>query len=143
MSPLRIFFSKLLAIFGNKRREAELETELQSHITLLIEENLRKGMSLEEARHAAHREFGGIEQTKELYRDQRSLPLLPSVVQDIRYGLRLLAKTPGLSVVIIAILAVGIGSSMAIYSLIDACLLRSNTYPVVDRWEVVRAYSQR
>jgi putative ABC transport system permease protein len=143
MSRLRIFFSKLLAIFGNKRRDAELETELQSHIALLTEENLRKGMSLEEARHAAYREFGGIEQTKELYRDQRSLPLLPSVAQDVRYGLRLLAKTPGLFVVIIAILAVGIGSSTAIYSLIDACLLRSNTYPVVDRWEVVRAYSQR
>jgi putative ABC transport system permease protein len=140
MHRWRTLLARLWNAFRDERLEQELRTELEAHLDLLTEENIRRGMSREEARCAARREFGGLEQTKELYRERRGLPFLQVFAQDARYGLRLLAKTPALSVVILAILAVGIGSGAAIYSLIDACLLRSNTYPVVDRWEVVRAH---
>jgi putative ABC transport system permease protein len=139
MYRLRTLLLRLGNAFRGQRLEQELTSELQAHLDLLTEENIRRGLSPEEARHAARREFGGLEQTKETCRDQRGLPFLHLLARDARYGLRLLAKTPALSIVIIAILAVGIGSGTAIYSLIDACLLHSNTYPVVDRWEVVRA----
>jgi predicted permease len=139
MEWLRIFAMRLSGIFRKRNLDGELDAELRSHIDALTEENIRRGMNLEEARYAARREFGGLEQTKESYRDRRGLPFAQILAQDVRYGLRLFAKTPALSIIIIAILAIGIGSGTAIYSLIDACLLRSITYPVVDRWEVVRA----
>jgi predicted permease len=139
MQWLRIFASLVLSIFRRRQLESDLDTELRAHMAALTEENIRRGMNEKEARHAASREFGGLEQTKESCRDQHGLPFLQILAQDARYGLRLLAKTPTLSIVIVAILAIGIGSGTAIYSLIDACLLHSNTYPVVDRWEVVRA----
>ena len=141
MQRLRVFVSRTLESFGFVRAShRELDTELSEHLQLLAEENIRRGMNADEARAAAHREFGGLEQTKEKYRDQRGWPGISALWRDVRYGSRLLTKTPALSIVIILILAVGIGSGTAIYSLIDACLLRSNTYPVVDRWDVVRAY---
>ncbi len=140
MHRLRIFISRLFGTLSRNASRRELDTELTEHLQLLTEENIRRGMSLADARAAAHREFGGVEQTKEKYRDQSSWPAFSALWRDVRYGSRLLTKTPALSLVIILILAVGIGSGTAIYSLIDACLLHSNTYPVVDRWEVVRAY---
>jgi predicted permease len=140
MHRLRVFVSRVLESFGRRTSRSDLDTELNEHLQLLIEENIRRGMNEADARAAAHREFGGIEQTKEKYREQRGWPAMSVLWRDVRYGSRLLTKTPALSAVIILILAVGIGAGTAIYSLIDACLLRSNTYPVVDRWDVVRAY---
>jgi predicted permease len=139
-SWLRMLLSRVVGLFSSRRGERELDEELGAHLAALAEENIRRGMSLEDAVAAARREFGGVEQTKEKYREQRSVLAVSVFERDLRYGLRLLTKTPALSIVIILILAIGIGSGAAIYSLIDACLLRSNTYPVVDRWDVVRAY---
>ena len=139
MNNWRTAFHRIRGFFGKDKSDAELDAEFRLHLEMLAEENIRRGMNLEEARYAARREFGGLEQTRELYREQRGLPFLQILWQDIRYGLRVLGKTPVLSFTIIGILAIGIGSATTIYSLIDACLLRSITYPVVDRWEVVRA----
>jgi len=100
----------------------------------LTEENIRCGMTSKEARHAAHREFGGAEQTKETYGEQRGLPFLETLWQDMRFGAQLIAKHAALSASIVAILAVGIGVGTSLYSLIDACLMRTSiAYPVVDR----------
>jgi putative ABC transport system permease protein len=141
MHRLRVFVSRLVGSFVRRAASRrELDTELSEHLQLLTEENIRRGMSIADARAAAHREFGGVEQTKEKYREQSGWLAISVLWRDVRYGFRLLTKTPALSAVIILILAVGIGAGTAIYSLIDACLLRSNTYPVVDRWDVVRAY---
>jgi predicted permease len=139
MTWLRILALRVKGLFGSRQRDRELDAELQAHLQALTDENIRHGMLPQEARFAARREFGGLEQTKESYRDQSSLPFLQILVQDLRYGLRLFAKTPALSIVVIAILSICIGSGTAVYSLIDACLLRSVPYPVADRWEVVRA----
>ena len=132
--------ARLAGIFSKRRAEREFDDELDAHLYEATEENIRRGMSPDDARAAARREFGGVEQTKEIYREQSGVIGVSVLARDLRYGFRLLTKTPALSFVIILILAIGIGSGAAIYSLIDACLLHSNTYPVVDRWDVVRAY---
>jgi putative ABC transport system permease protein len=139
MHRLRVFISRLLGSFQRRALRVDLDAELSEHLRLLTEENIRRSMTAEDARAAALREFGGVEQTKEKYREQSDWLAISVLWRDVRYGSRLLTKTPALSFVIISILAIGIGAGTAIYSLIDACLLRSNTYPVVDRWDVVRA----
>src|SRR6059036_1390937 len=92
MTWLRVLKSRLAALFRKDRLERELREELRSHLEMLVEENERKGMSPEEARYAARRSFGGVEQVKEVYREQRGLPMIETLVQDLRYGLRMLAK---------------------------------------------------
>jgi putative ABC transport system permease protein len=145
MGWVRMLLSRLGGLFRKERRDGDLEAEMHSHLDSLTEENLRRGMNPEEARQAARREFGGMEQTKELYRDQRGVPFLETLWQDIRYGVRMLIKAPTLSIVVVVILAVGIGSGTAVYSLIDACLFHTaeQNYPTVERWEAVRAYLPR
>jgi hypothetical protein len=76
MNRMRILAVRVRGLFGRSRRESELETELQSHLEASTEENIRRGLAPEEARRVARREFGGLEQTKELYRQQRGLPFL-------------------------------------------------------------------
>jgi putative ABC transport system permease protein len=142
MTPLRILWSRFRGLFFKGSADSGLDAELRSHIDALTQENIRRGMSAMEAEHAARREFGGVTQTKQDYREQRSLPFLETLFQDIRFGFRLLIKDAALSAVIVAILAIGIGAGTSLYSLIDAWLVRAIRYttPLIDRWEVVRAY---
>lgn len=134
---------RLRSLFLRSRVDQELDDELRFHLEQQIAEDIAAGMTPEEARSAALRKLGGVEQLKEDCRDSRGVRLIQDFVQDVRYGLRMIARAPVLSLVIVAILAIGTGSGTAIYSLIDACLLHSNTYPVVDRWDVVHAYSPK
>jgi len=92
MIRIRNVLARLWNVFRRRRLEQDLNSELQSHLDLLIEENIQRGMDPKEAAHAARREFGGLEQTKEEYREQRSLPFLETLLQDVRYGLRMLAS---------------------------------------------------
>src|SRR6266849_470015 len=84
MKWLRTFTSRLIGFSRKQRIERDLDSEVQSHLDMLIAENIRRGMTPEAARHAAKREFGGVEQTKEEYREQRGLPLLDGWFQDFR-----------------------------------------------------------
>src|SRR5438874_6911244 len=133
MIRLRIFWSRLLGLLFRTGADSELDAELRSHIEALTEENTRRGLAPKEAAQAARREFGGFEQTKEAYREQRGLPLLDTLVQDGRFALRMLAKKPAFALVAVLTLAVGIGATSAVFSVVDRILFRSLPYPQDDR----------
>src|SRR5262245_45499363 len=91
----RLFIHRLRGLFLKRKMERDLEDEIRAHLDMQIEDNLRLGMSPEEARYEALRKFGGVEQVKESYRDRSSLSVIDSTFQDLRYGLRMLRRDPG------------------------------------------------
>jgi len=116
---------RLRSLFRHNTVDRELDDELQYHIECQIEANLARGMSGSEARRAALRAMGGIEQQKEACRDRRRVRLIDHVLRDARYGLRLLRRSPIFTTVAILSLALGIGANAAIFQLIDTIRLRS------------------
>ncbi|MGO9272188.1 MAG: ADOP family duplicated permease [Terriglobia bacterium] len=129
MTWLRMVVSRLASLFRKGRLEHELDEELGAHLEMLAAENVSKGMSPEEARYAARREFGGVEQMKEIYRDRRGLIMVETMFQDVRYGLRMLVKNPGFTCTAILMLALGIGATVTIFAFVDAALIRPLPYP--------------
>jgi putative ABC transport system permease protein len=133
MDRLRVFAARLLGLFRNRRADENLDAELRAHLELLTEENIRRGMSPDKACRAARREFGGVEQAKELYRDQRGLPALDILLQDLKFALRGLMNKPGFAIVAILTLALGIGATTAVFSVVDRILFRRLPYPNDER----------
>ena len=129
----RTFIRRLVAIFRRGRLEDDLDEELRSHLEMAVELNLRKGMTPENARAEARRSFGGIEQTKESYRDQRGIPVIETTLQDLRFGVRMLRRSPGFSALAILCLTLGIGANAAVFSWIEGILFRP--YPLVAHQE--------
>src|SRR5205814_2543628 len=122
-----------------EQSDRKFNEEIESHLQMHIEENVRLGMSREEARRQAMIKLGGIDSAKEAYRDQRGLPLLDTLGQDIRYGARMLRKHPGFTVVAALTLALGVGANTAIFSLVYGILFRPLPYRDPDR--LVRVFS--
>jgi macrolide transport system ATP-binding/permease protein len=128
-----VLIHRLAALFRHRRLEDDLDAELRSHLEMAVELNLGKGMSAEDARREALRGFGGVEQTKELYRDQRGLPMIETALQDLRFGLRMLRRNPGFSLLAILCLILGIGANTAVFSWVEGILFRP--YPAVTDQE--------
>src|SRR6266849_2501335 len=127
------FIRRVMALFRRRRLEDDLDEELRTHLEMAVERNLGKGMSAEDARREALRSFGGVEQTKENYRDQRGLPMIETTLQDLRFGLRMLRRSPGFSILAILCLTLGIGANAAVFSWIEGILFRP--YPEVTHQE--------
>jgi predicted permease len=139
---MRGWVLRVAGLFNQKRRDHELAEELGGHLRLHIEDNLRAGMTPVEARRQALIKLGGIEQTRQTYRDRRGIPLVEALVQDVYYALRVLRKSPGFAVIAIVTLALGIGGTTAIFSVVYHGLLDPFPYRDSHRLAVVVARSK-
>ena len=126
---------RLRALVSRRRVESELDEELSFHLAMEAEKNRARGLGATEAGRAARREFGGVEHFREECRDARGLNTIENLARDVRYGLRVLGRTPVFTAVAIASLAIGIGANTAVFSLVDTVLLRS--LPVRNPEELV------
>jgi predicted permease len=140
MTGLRVVFARLKGLFAGRRRETDLDQELQAHLDFLADEYMQRGLSSADARAAARRAFGGVDQVKETYRDQRGLPVIENLARDLRYGLRLLGRERGFTAAAVLSLAIGIGANTAIFGLVNLSLFKELPVPDPDTLVMVTGY---
>jgi predicted permease len=133
MKTIRRFFSRAIGSFTGRHREADLAAEMEMHVQMQAEDNMRSGMSPQEARRAAQLKFGGVELAKENYRDQRGLPQLDLLFQDVCHAMPQFGRNPGFTAVVVLTLTLGIGANTAVFSALSAVMLRKLPVHDADR----------
>ena len=136
---LRWAAARVAALFRKRDLDRDLEDEVLNHLEEAERDGIAQGLTPEEARQAARRSFGGIEQTKEDHRDSRGVRWMENLVRDFRYGMASLGRDRGFAAVAIGLLALGIGANTAMFSIVDAVLLKPLPFPEPERmvrvWE--------
>ena len=130
---MREWWSKLRRARSRRALDEELAEEIRAHADLMADDNVARGLSPEEARIAARRSFGNVTALEERAREAWRFPTLESLLQNLRYGVRAIKRSPGFAIVVILTLALGIGANTAIFSVVYSVLLRSLPYPSGDR----------
>src|SRR5882757_767748 len=137
MRKLRAWLLRLWGLSNRDIQDREFAEEIETHLQMHIEDNLRSGMGPEQARREAILKLGGVEMTRQAYRDGNALPFVETLVQDLRYTLRQLRKNPGFTSIAILVLTLGIGATVALFSFADAALIRPLPYREPSRLVVI------
>jgi len=133
MTAVRVLLSRVLDVLLSGRRERRLEEEISNHLDLLTDQYIADGMAPLQARQAARRAFGGVEQMKEHYRDRRGLPLVDALRQDFRFAMRLLNRNRGFALTAVLVLGVGIGVNNMLFTILNTHTLRGLPIPSSHR----------
>jgi len=133
MKRLRTWLLRLAGVMPNAKRESDFVAELDAHLQLHIDDNLRAGMNPERARREALLKLGGVESTKQAYRDRNTIPFLQNLPQDLRFAIRQLRKNLGFTCTAVFMLALGICASVAIFAFVDAALVKPLPYKNPER----------